>query len=90
MLQVLAAMPQGGVAFYNCGEHSGRSQPHKHLQVSWGAHPIPNTPLRLGVVAATQGFSPRHSVPALLWHTHHTPHALAACVQHLCRQCPCR
>jgi hypothetical protein len=26
-------MPQGGVAFYNCGEHSGRSQPHKHLQV---------------------------------------------------------
>lgn len=26
-------MPQGGVAFYNCGEHSGRSQPHKHMQV---------------------------------------------------------
>jgi hypothetical protein len=26
-------MPNGGVAFYNCGEHSGRSQPHKHLQV---------------------------------------------------------
>ncbi|KAF8071003.1 APA2 [Scenedesmus sp. PABB004] len=32
-LQVLAAMPRGGVAFYNCGEHSGRSQPHKHVQV---------------------------------------------------------
>jgi hypothetical protein len=32
-LQVLAAMPQGGVAFYNCGEHSGRSQTHKHVQV---------------------------------------------------------
>ena len=32
-MQVLRAMPQGGVAFYNCGEHSGRSQPHKHLQV---------------------------------------------------------
>ncbi|WIA11719.1 hypothetical protein OEZ85_011814 [Tetradesmus obliquus] len=31
--QVLAAMPRGGVAFYNCGEHSGRSQPHKHLQI---------------------------------------------------------
>jgi hypothetical protein len=31
--QVLAAMPHGAVAFYNCGEHSGRSQPHKHLQV---------------------------------------------------------
>eukprot|EP00775_Hariotina_reticulata_P007505 gene7505-7715_t len=30
--QVLAAMPSGGVAFYNCGEHSGRSQPHKHVQ----------------------------------------------------------
>jgi ATP adenylyltransferase len=26
-------MPEGGLAFYNCGEHSGRSQPHKHLQV---------------------------------------------------------
>ena len=26
-------MPSGGVAFYNCGPHSGRSQPHKHLQV---------------------------------------------------------
>jgi ATP adenylyltransferase/5',5'''-P-1,P-4-tetraphosphate phosphorylase II len=33
LLQVLATMPRGGVAFYNCGEHSGRSQPHKHLQV---------------------------------------------------------
>ena len=32
-MMVLRAMPQGGVAFYNCGEHSGRSQPHKHLQV---------------------------------------------------------
>ena len=26
-------MPRGGVAFYNCGPHSGRSQPHKHVQV---------------------------------------------------------
>jgi len=32
-LQVLRAMPSGGVAFFNCGEHSGASQPHKHLQV---------------------------------------------------------
>ncbi|KAG2451972.1 hypothetical protein HYH02_003745 [Chlamydomonas schloesseri] len=32
-LEVLEAMPQGGVAFYNCGPESGRSQPHKHLQV---------------------------------------------------------
>jgi ATP adenylyltransferase len=23
----------GALAFYNCGEHSGRSQPHKHVQV---------------------------------------------------------
>jgi hypothetical protein len=23
----------GGLAFYNCGPASGRSQPHKHLQV---------------------------------------------------------
>lgn len=39
-------MPSGGVAFYNCGEHSGRSQPHKHLQVvplpfASGAPPVP-------------------------------------------------
>jgi len=34
-VQVLTAMPHGGVAFYNCGEHSGRSQPHKHVQVGW-------------------------------------------------------
>lgn len=27
------AMPTGGVAYFNCGEHSGASQPHKHLQV---------------------------------------------------------
>ncbi|PNW71310.1 hypothetical protein CHLRE_16g648850v5 [Chlamydomonas reinhardtii] len=32
-LEVLQAMPEGGVAFYNCGPESGRSQPHKHLQV---------------------------------------------------------
>lgn len=24
---------RGALAFYNCGEHSGRSQPHKHAQV---------------------------------------------------------
>ncbi|GLC74618.1 hypothetical protein PLESTF_001535700 [Pleodorina starrii] len=32
-LEVVKAMPSGGVAFYNCGPASGRSQPHKHLQV---------------------------------------------------------
>ncbi|KAG2441587.1 hypothetical protein HXX76_003208 [Chlamydomonas incerta] len=32
-LEVLQAMPEGGVAFYNCGPESGRSQPHKHMQV---------------------------------------------------------
>ncbi|GFR46338.1 hypothetical protein Agub_g7909 [Astrephomene gubernaculifera] len=32
-MEVLQAMPRGGVAFYNCGPHSGRSQPHKHMQV---------------------------------------------------------
>eukprot|EP00198_Chlamydomonas_reinhardtii_P008846 XP_001698183.1 predicted protein [Chlamydomonas reinhardtii] len=32
-LEVLQAMPEGGVAFYNCGPESGRSQPHKHLQL---------------------------------------------------------
>ena len=33
------AMPRGGVAFYNCGPHSGRSQPHKHLQV-WAGYGV--------------------------------------------------
>lgn len=28
------AMPQGGIAYYNCGPESGASQPHKHVQVS--------------------------------------------------------
>ncbi|KXZ56040.1 hypothetical protein GPECTOR_2g1592 [Gonium pectorale] len=32
-LEVVEAMPGGGLAFYNCGPNSGRSQPHKHLQV---------------------------------------------------------
>jgi ATP adenylyltransferase len=30
---VLRSMPEGGLAFFNCGNHSGRSQPHKHVQV---------------------------------------------------------
>ena len=34
------AMPQGGVAYYNCGPDSGASQAHKHLQVV----PLPFTP----------------------------------------------
>ncbi|KAK9806958.1 hypothetical protein WJX72_008674 [[Myrmecia] bisecta] len=32
-LQVLQSMPQGGMAYYNCGSDSGASQPHKHLQI---------------------------------------------------------
>jgi len=27
------AMPGGGLAYFNCGAHSGASQPHKHTQV---------------------------------------------------------
>lgn len=30
---VLQSMPQGGVAFFNCGPLSGASQPHKHTQI---------------------------------------------------------
>eukprot|EP00955_Chlamydomonas_euryale_P044761 352965-Chlamydomonas_euryale.AAC.25 len=37
---VLAAMPHGGMAFYNCGEHSGRSQPHKHMQIDQIVLPV--------------------------------------------------
>ena len=30
--RVLQALPNGGLVYFNCGEHSGASQPHKHLQ----------------------------------------------------------
>mmetsp|Transcript_34350 Transcript_34350/g.97310 ORF Transcript_34350/g.97310 Transcript_34350/m.97310 type:complete len:393 (-) Transcript_34350:208-1386(-) len=30
---VMRAMPDGSLSFFNCGEHSGRSQPHKHVQI---------------------------------------------------------
>ncbi|KAI8583029.1 hypothetical protein K450DRAFT_225974 [Umbelopsis ramanniana AG] len=31
--EVLAQLPQPSMAFYNCGELSGASQPHKHIQI---------------------------------------------------------
>ncbi|EFJ46772.1 hypothetical protein VOLCADRAFT_92922 [Volvox carteri f. nagariensis] len=43
-LDVVRAMPAGGVAFYNCGPNSGRSQPHKHMQAAEAA---PLQPLEL-------------------------------------------
>jgi len=61
--KVLQALPQGGLAFYNCGEHSGRSQPHKHLQIV----PLPFTPSQpaeapvqgvVQVAASTSGAAP--------------------------------
>ena len=30
--EVLCCMPDGGLAYFNCGENSGASQPHKHIQ----------------------------------------------------------
>lgn len=30
---VIKSMPQGGLAYFNCGPVSGASQPHKHLQI---------------------------------------------------------
>lgn len=38
---VLQAMPEGGLAYFNCGPQSGASQPHKHLQVL----PLPLIPV---------------------------------------------
>lgn len=32
-LQLLRAMPEGGIAYFNSGPESGASQPHKHIQV---------------------------------------------------------
>ena len=29
----LQAVPQGALAYFNCGPESGASQPHKHIQV---------------------------------------------------------
>ncbi|KAI8462453.1 MAG: ATP adenylyltransferase-domain-containing protein [Monoraphidium minutum] len=62
-MKVLLAMPQGGVAFYNCGEHSGRSQPHKHLQVvplPFDERQPPAPPLQaaVGAAAAAAGAAP--------------------------------
>ncbi|KAH8551098.1 ATP adenylyltransferase-domain-containing protein [Umbelopsis sp. PMI_123] len=31
--EVLSQLPQPSIAFYNCGELSGASQPHKHIQI---------------------------------------------------------
>lgn len=31
--QVVQAIPQGALAYFNCGPESGASQPHKHIQV---------------------------------------------------------
>eukprot|EP00890_Picochlorum_soloecismus_P003465 jgi/Picsp_1/4119/NSC_01629-R1_ap4a phosphorylase ii len=30
--EVVCCMPAGGLAYFNCGENSGASQPHKHIQ----------------------------------------------------------
>ncbi|GMH41382.1 hypothetical protein BSKO_09292 [Bryopsis sp. KO-2023] len=32
-MKVMESMPNGGLAFFNCGPQSGASQPHKHIQV---------------------------------------------------------
>ena len=45
----LQAMPEGGICYFNCGPHSGASQPHKHLQIV----PLPLSP---GHSAATPFF----------------------------------
>ena len=31
--RAMQAMPQGALAYFNCGPESGASQPHKHVQV---------------------------------------------------------
>ena len=31
----MQAMPQGALAYFNCGPESGASQPHKHVQVGF-------------------------------------------------------
>lgn len=33
VLRAVSCYPTGALAYYNCGPVSGRSQPHKHLQV---------------------------------------------------------
>ena len=63
-------MPSGGLAFYNCGEHSGHSQPHKHMQLLplplSSSHPGP-TPMEVHLLAAAAGKAPGEAfVPASL------------------------
>jgi Ap4A phosphorylase N-terminal domain len=38
------AYPEGGLAYFNCGPHSGMSMPHKHLQII----PLPLGPSETG------------------------------------------
>ena len=56
----LGAYPFGGLAFFNCGEASGHSQPHKHVQLvplplssRPGAAPVPIALLLQAAAAAT-------------------------------------
>ena len=59
--QVLRAFPAGAVAFYNCGEHSGRSQPHKHLQIvplPFDDRQPPEPAIQAVVDAACRGAAP--------------------------------
>ncbi|KAG2499597.1 hypothetical protein HYH03_002538 [Edaphochlamys debaryana] len=60
-LEVVKSMPEGGVAFYNCGPESGRSQPHKHLQVvplPFAEGQPPAAPLEPLVAVAAAGAAP--------------------------------
>ncbi|GBG00602.1 phosphorylase [Raphidocelis subcapitata] len=60
-VQVLRAFPAGAVAFYNCGEHSGRSQPHKHLQIvplPFDDRQPPEPAIQAVVDAACRGAAP--------------------------------
>ncbi|PNH10983.1 5',5'''-P-1,P-4-tetraphosphate phosphorylase 2 [Tetrabaena socialis] len=66
-LAVLRAMPEGGVAFYNCGPNSGRSQPHKHMQVvplPFTDSQPPEAPVHGLVVAAAAAAAAAGAQPA--------------------------
>lgn len=65
---VVQSMPEGGMAFYNCGPESGASQPHKHVQVvplplggpapAGSTHSVAGPPIWAAMAPSLEGAAP--------------------------------
>lgn len=64
-------MHAGGLAFFNCGDASGHSQPHKHVQIvplplgPHSAHDVPIQHLIIDAAAAQSSYANMFSVTRL-------------------------